>query len=269
MHQQRRAYRAGELEDHRKKQLGAEGMVWEPGDEAWETKLAALRPYHRAHSHLAPRQEAVWGEEDNDLVPIGQLIANLRRKGSLGKNAERAQARAKQLATIDEEWCCPWPLDWQRHYRILADLVDADGVLPAIEPGVLFEADGLGRWLKRQANSWAQLTTEQQGRLTALGVKSTERPAPAAKAAAKGAGKASAAFQRGVAALAQCIAREGGTRHRPVAHRADHHRRPTARREAQHLGLQHQPATGQAHRLAARRPRRTRSRVGVAAAAGR
>ena len=59
-------------------------------------------------------------------------MPNLRRKGGLGKDPERAAQRAKQLAAIDPDWHCPWPLDWQRHYRVLADLVDADGVLPDI-----------------------------------------------------------------------------------------------------------------------------------------
>ncbi|WP_406349646.1 hypothetical protein OHA44_37710 [Streptomyces sp. NBC_00144] len=45
----------------------------------------------------------------------------------------------QQLTAIDEDWERPWPLDWQRHYRVLADLVDADGVLPYIAPGVVFE----------------------------------------------------------------------------------------------------------------------------------
>ena len=39
-------------------------MVWDPTDEAWERKLATLRSYRRAHGHLAPRQDAVWGETD-------------------------------------------------------------------------------------------------------------------------------------------------------------------------------------------------------------
>lgn len=214
IHQQRRAYRAGELDSHRKTLLDEAGMVWEPGDEAWETKLAALRSYRRAHGHMAPRQDAVWGEEDSELVPIGQLMANLRRQGGLGKDPERAEHRAKQLAAIDEDWNCPWPLDWQRHYRVLADLADTepDGTLPHIQPGVTFESDDLGKWLQRQTRDWAQLTTEQQERLTTLGIQPAERPSPTPdrKAGAKGAtGKTSAAFQRGVTALAQYIAREG------------------------------------------------------------
>ncbi|MBJ6641933.1 DEAD/DEAH box helicase [Streptomyces sp. BSE7-9] len=224
VHQQRKALRAGELEERRKTLLDAPeaGMVWEPGEEAWENKLAALRSYRRATGHLAPRQDAVWGEGEA-VVPIGQHMANLRRKGGLGKAPERAAQRAKQLAAIDPDWDCPWPLDWQRHYRVLADLVDADGALPAIEPGVLFEGDDLGKWLQRQKNpgTWAQLSSEQQERLSQLGVKPLEAPspAPAAKGATKGQGKAQQAFQRGVQALAQYIAREG------------HHRVPRAHTE--------------------------------------
>ncbi|PSM39097.1 helicase [Streptomyces dioscori] len=208
VHQQRKALRAGEMEERRKELLDAPeaGMVWEPGEEAWETKLAALRSYRRSTGHLAPRQDAVWGEGDA-MMPVGQHAANLRRKGGLGKNPERAAERAQQLTAVDPDWDCPWPLDWQRHYRILADLVDTDGVLPQIEPGVLFEGDDLGRWLQRQASAWTELSKEQQQRLSGLGVKPAERPVPAPTA--KGSGKASMAFQRGLTALAQYIAREG------------------------------------------------------------
>ncbi|MER8225367.1 Helicase associated domain protein [Streptomyces sp. NPDC094143] len=217
-HQQRRAYRAGELDPHRKELLDEAGMVWEPGEEAWETKLAALRSYRRAHGHLAPRQDAVWGEAECELVPVGQHMANLRRKGGLGKDPERAAHRAKQLAAIDPDWNCPWPLNWQRHYRVLADLVDADGSLPEIQPGVLMDGDDIGRWLQRQTQpgTWAQLSTEQQERLSGLGIKPAEAPsgAPAATRATKGPSKAQQAFQRGLAALAQWVEREGA--HRPV-----------------------------------------------------
>ena len=218
VHQQRKALRAGELEERRKVLLDAPeaGMVWEPGEEAWEAKLAALRSYRRATGHLAPRQDAVWGEGDV-MVAVGQHMPNLRRKGGLGKDPERAAQRAKQLAAIDPDWHCPWPLDWQRHYRVLADLVDADGVLPDIAPGVLMDGDDIGRWLKRQKQpgTWAQLLPEQQERLSKLGVQPAEAPspAPAAARATKGPSKAQQAFQRGLAALAQWVEREGD---RPV-----------------------------------------------------
>ncbi|MFJ2058151.1 Helicase associated domain protein [Streptomyces sp. NPDC087908] len=220
VHQQRKALRAGELEERRKVLLDAPeaGMVWEPGEEAWENKLAALRSYRKATGHLAPRQDAVWGEGegDSEQLAIGQHIANLRRKGGLGKDPDRAAARAQQLAAIDEDWNCPWPLNWQRHYRVLTDLAtdEAGGVLPAIEPGVLFEGDDLGKWLQRQKNpgTWAQLSTEQQQRLVKLGVHPDQAPSPAPAAArtTKGPSNAQQAFQRGLVALAQYVAREGG-----------------------------------------------------------
>ncbi|MFJ4633978.1 Helicase associated domain protein [Streptomyces sp. NPDC088847] len=219
VHQQRKALRTGELEERRKTLLDAPeaGMVWEPGEEAWENKLAALRSFRRATGHLAPRQDAVWGEGEA-MVPIGQHMANLRRKGGLGKDPQRAAVRAAQLTKIDPDWDCPWPLDWQRHHRVLADLVDADGILPDIQPGVLFEGDDLGKWLERQKNpgNWAQLSTEQQERLAALGVQPLEAPSPALATTptAKGPSKAQQAFQRGLTALTQWVEREGV--HRPV-----------------------------------------------------
>ncbi|MFD5514078.1 Helicase associated domain protein [Streptomyces sp. NPDC127051] len=226
VHQQRKALRAGELEDRRKILLDAPeaGMVWEPGEEAWEAKLAVLRSYRRATGHLAPRQDAVWGEDD-EMVPVGQYMANLRRKGAktgLGKDEDTATTRAAQLAAIDKDWNCPWPLDWQRHCRVLADLVDADGQLPDIAPGVLWDGDDIGRWLQQQKQpaTWARLLPEQQARLTALGVQPDQAPAPAPAASrgAKGPSKAQQAFQRGLAALTQWVEREGTHRPVPRAH---------------------------------------------------
>ncbi|MFD6478996.1 Helicase associated domain protein [Streptomyces anulatus] len=224
VHQQRKALRAGELEERRKVLLDAPeaGMVWEPGEEAWENKLAAFRSYRKATGHLAPRQDAAWGESEAEgLVPIGQHMANLRRKGGLGKDPERAAERSAQLSAIDEDWNCPWPLNWQRHYRVLADLVDADGVLPYIAPGVTFDGDDIGtwRWQQQNAGVQAQLLPEQRKRLAALGIPVTEpaSPAPAAprtaKAKTKGPSRAQAAFQRGLAALTEWKEQEGD---RPV-----------------------------------------------------
>ncbi len=227
VHQQRKALRAGELEDRRKTLLDAPeaGMVWEPGEEAWEAKLAVLRSYRRATRHLAPRQDGVWDDPaSGGPVPIGQHMANLRRKGDLGKDPKRAAERAEQLTAIDEDWNCPWPLNWQRHYRVLADLVDTDGVLPAIAPGVLFDGDDIGtwRWRQQEPGTWAQLLPEQRERLIALGVRGAALPvaavapaelrpslAAALKGPKKAGSKAEAAFQRAWPPLTQWVEKEG------------------------------------------------------------
>ncbi|MFE5796356.1 Helicase associated domain protein [Streptomyces sp. NPDC056503] len=205
VHQQRRSHRAGTLEPYRRERLDDEGMVWEPGDEAWETNLAVLRSYHRVHGHLAPRQDARWGGTGEDAIAIGRLVSNLRRPGALGKDPDRATARAARLAALDPDWNCPWPLDWQRQYRVLARLAadEPDGRLPDIAPGVVFDGDDLGAWLTRQLRAWPRLAAEQRHRLTLLGV------APSAPRTAPPKARPSAAFERGVEALAQYAAREG------------------------------------------------------------
>ncbi|MFE5263124.1 DEAD/DEAH box helicase [Streptomyces coelicoflavus] len=226
VHQQRKALRVGELEERRKTLLDAPGagMVWEPGEEAWENKLAALRSYRRATGHLAPRQDAVWGEGET-MVPVGQHMANLRRKGGLGKDPKRAARRAQQLAAVDEDWNCPWPLDWQRHYRVLAGLSadEPDGRLPEIRPGVTLDGDDLGTWLQRHTKpgTWAQLLPKQQERLTKLGVQPARAPSPAPAAAPATPGKAQQAFQRGLTALTQWAEREGTDRPVPRGHREE------------------------------------------------
>lgn len=110
-------------------------------------------------------------------------MPSLRCKGEkngLGKEPEQAKERARQLKAIDPGLNCPWPLDWQRHYRVLADLVDPDGSRPAIEPGVFFEGDDLGKWLERQKQpgTWTQLLPEQQERLTTMGMEPVQAPSP-------------------------------------------------------------------------------------------
>ncbi|WP_443031420.1 hypothetical protein [Streptomyces sp. 2323.1] len=40
------------------------GMVWEPGEETWETKLAALRSYQRATGGDSRRAGGVYGRRE-------------------------------------------------------------------------------------------------------------------------------------------------------------------------------------------------------------
>ncbi|MFB8293899.1 helicase associated domain-containing protein [Streptomyces bacillaris] len=140
--------------------------------------------------------------------------------------ADRSSAGPSVLS--DPDWKCPWPLSWQRHFRVLADLVDAAGVLPYIAPGVTFEGDDIWtwRWRQQEPGTWAQLMPEQRERLEALGVRGAALPGaaaapaelrPALAAALKGpkkpGSKAEAAFQRGLTALEQWV--EEGQRPAP------------------------------------------------------
>ncbi|KJY25371.1 hypothetical protein VR44_32640 [Streptomyces katrae] len=74
--------------------------------------------------------------------------------------------------------------------------------------------EAIGRWLATQRRDWARLNTEQQTRLTKLGVTPARvvhaRSAPAKTSTTTTSGRGAEAFHKGVQALAQYRAREGG-----------------------------------------------------------
>lgn len=171
------------------------------------------------------------GARTTRWCPSGSTWPTSRRKGAkngLGKDPDRAAERAAQLSAIDEDWDCPWPLDWQRRHRVLADLVDAGGQLPDIAPGVLMDGDDIGKWLQQQKQpaAWARLLPEQQERLTKLGVQPAQAPSPtpAVSRGAKGAEQSAA----GVSAGPGGARTVGGAGRRPPACAARPQRRVVA-----------------------------------------
>ncbi|OLZ45097.1 helicase [Streptomyces amritsarensis] len=216
---QRRAYRAGTMTGERAAELEGLGVVWDTADAGFETNLGAARAYHDLHGTLAaPRGAAIMD------VQIGQWLTNVRRPGGLGKDPVRAERRAAQLAAIDPDWnpaVLGWTVDWQRHYTYLAQLLTEGARLAAVVPGVTRHGDDIGRWLATQRRNWDRLNTEQQRRLAELGVKKAPR---ARKTAAKtttasGPRAGGTAFQKGLEALQQYIAREGRLPGRAVVER--------------------------------------------------
>ncbi|WP_406083359.1 helicase associated domain-containing protein, partial [Streptomyces virginiae] len=182
---------------------------WDTADAGFEQNLGAARAYYELHGTLAaPRGASILD------VAIGQYLSNIRRPGGLGKDPVRAERRASALAAIDPDWnpgVLGWTVDWQRHYAYLTQLL-AEGSRPtAIVPGVTRHGDDVGRWLATQRRDWDRLNEEQQRRLGELGVKKGPR---ARKTAAKTTAAAvppagSEAFQKGLEALTQYVARTG------------------------------------------------------------
>ncbi|WP_031155676.1 hypothetical protein [Streptomyces xanthophaeus] len=60
-----------------------------------------LRWSHR-HAAMISGRSTSWGE-GVEVVPIGQPMPNLSRKGGLGIDAKRAAVHAQQLAAVDED----------------------------------------------------------------------------------------------------------------------------------------------------------------------
>ncbi len=176
-------YGRGELEPRRKELLDAPdaGMVWEPGEETWENKLAVFRPTGRQPDTSHPGKTP-YGARAKRRSRVGQHITNLRRKSGLGKNPERAAERAAQLTAIDEDWNCPWPPTGNATTGSSPNSppTNPGGRLPDIAPGVPMDGDDIGKWLQQQRkpSAWALLLPEQQERLTTLGVQPDQAPPP-------------------------------------------------------------------------------------------
>ncbi|MCR8945192.1 Helicase associated domain protein [Streptomyces sp. OUCMDZ-4982] len=200
---QRRVFQAGVMAAERAADLEALGIVWEPGEVAWEENLAAARAYYAERGTLAAPVTATMLDK-----PVGQWLANCRKPGGLGKDPELAARRAAQLAGIDPDWNPGWPVDWQRHLAGVEGLVAMGAALEEIVPGVTVEGADVGKWLARQRPHvvWAGLAEGQRARLTALGV--VPLP-PEPEKPVRASGRRAGAFERGCAALAQYRERTG------------------------------------------------------------
>ena len=200
--EQRRAFRAGTLKPWRAELLSELGMVWSVGDARFLTNLAAARAYFAVHGTLAaPRDAAADG------VAVGQWLANCRKTGGLGGNAERAAERRQLLEAVDPDWNPDWPVDWQRGWVVLRQLLDDGATLAEILPGVRVGGEDVGRWLRTQRETWGRLGEAQRERLAGLGVSPAE-----SKAVELERPVGVSPFDRGVAALTQYRAREGHVR---------------------------------------------------------
>ncbi|MGW7348752.1 Helicase associated domain protein [Streptomyces sp. NPDC054854] len=206
---QRRVYRAGQMSGEHAAELEELGIVWDTADAAFAENLAAARAYFELHGTLAAPRHATALDR-----ALGQWLTNVRRPGGLGKDPDRAGRRAEKLAAVDPDWNPRengWTVDWQRHYAYLAQLLAAGARLDDVVPGVTRHGDDVGRWLTTQRRDFSKLSKELQRRLAELGVKKAvrARKAPTETGAATGPGKGGGAFQKGLEALAQYIAREG------------------------------------------------------------
>lgn len=221
--EQRRAFKAGTLKPWRVELLDELGMVWSVADATFMKNLTAARTYFSVHSTLAAPKDAAA-----DGVAVGQWLANCRKAGGLGANPERAAERRRLLESIDPDWAPAWPIDWQRAYTVVRQLVDEGETLASILPGVRAGGEDIGRWIQTQRDGWERLSAGQRERLTTIGITPAEPAAAEGEAAVAGNGVAAdavgavrtgvnglaamSAFQRGVAALAQYQAREGHVR---------------------------------------------------------
>ncbi|CAL9319886.1 Helicase associated domain protein [Streptomyces sp. SudanB25_2051] len=198
--EQRRAYGAGEMSGQRAARLEKLGMVWSVADERFQENLEAAKAYYEQHWTLCAPKAAVALDR-----PVGQWLANLRRPGALEGRPEWRAA----LEAIDPDWRPAWPVEWQRAYAAVRELLHDEDGQAVVLPGVTVHGMDLGRWLERQRRPevWGALADGQRERLEALGV--TPLPQETQEGPGQGRKGAVGGFERGLAALEQYKAREG------------------------------------------------------------
>ncbi|WOI60884.1 helicase associated domain-containing protein [Streptomyces fradiae] len=139
------------------------GMVWSVADERFQENLEAAGAYFAEHWTLCAPKSAVALDR-----PVGQWLANLRRPGALEGRPEWRAA----LEAIDPDWRPAWPVEWQRRFAAVRELLRDEDGQAVVLPGVTVHGMDVGRWLERQRQPgvWAGLADGQRERLEALGV---------------------------------------------------------------------------------------------------
>lgn len=210
----RRYYHEGTLDPERIEQAEKLGMIWSEFDAAFEEGVAAAAAWATDHPHigLAAPTDAMHGD-----YPVGKFLSNQRAAARRAEALAHHEAagttppastitplpdrRRQVLEDIDSGWCPPWPIDWQRHFRLAWHHVQTGGALPTKAGELVIDGEDIGKWLTSQARAFTKLTVTQQWMLTGM-LGFTPAPTPR---------KLSRAEQRelNLAAARQFHAREG------------------------------------------------------------
>jgi Predicted helicase len=185
----RRYYHEGTLDTDRIAQAEKLGMIWSEFDAAFEEGIAASASWAaERHVGLAAPTDAMHGD-----YPVGKFLSNLRAAARRAEVLAHHQAegtsapdcsttpltlrRRQALDDIDPGWCPPWPIDWQRHFRLAWHHRKADGTLPSKPGELVIDGADIGKWLAAQARGFTKLTVTQQWMLTGM-LRFTAAPAP-------------------------------------------------------------------------------------------
>ncbi|MFC8720891.1 Helicase associated domain protein, partial [Kitasatospora sp. NPDC057198] len=210
----------GDMPAYRVVLLDSLGMIWSVSDARFEAGLAWARQWAAEHhgSLAAPSRASIGG------YAIGTWLVELRAQAEVPDWQDGAlpQARRAALEAIDPWWCPAWPITWQRSYAACrAWWLAGDGVVdwPGLPVETGFEGEAIGRWVRAQRGSWAQLAEEQRDLLLALGIEEDqELAAAAAEKASRPVRGRGDRFAQHLEALRRFAEREGHVRV-PRAHK--------------------------------------------------
>ncbi len=176
----RRYYQEGALDDDRIEQAERLGMIWSEFDAAFSEGLAASAAWAADHHvGLAAPADAMHGD-----YPVGKFLSNnraaARRAEALARHQNEGTTapdsgttpltdlRRQAFEDIDPGWCPPWPIDWQRNFRLAWHQLQTCGALPSQVGELVVDGADIGKWLAAQSRSFGKLTVTQQWMLTGV-----------------------------------------------------------------------------------------------------
>jgi hypothetical protein len=172
---------AGDLLPSRVQRLEELGMIWSAHEAAWQAGLAAARAWATGNGgHLAAPADAVI-----DGYPVGRWL--VEQRSAAGRDETTGgltNSRRKALAHLDPWWNPPWPLPWQRSYRIALAHLRGGGTLLDLAPGHLIAGHDIGTWARTQQAQLPRQQPEQRTLLARLGITTHSTPPTAVKPAA-------------------------------------------------------------------------------------
>ncbi|MFB7948940.1 Helicase associated domain protein [Kitasatospora phosalacinea] len=213
----------GDMPAYRVILLDSLGMIWSVSDARFEAGLAWARQWAAEHhgSLAAPSRASIGG------YAVGTWLVELRAQAEVpeGEPGALPVERRAALEALDPWWCPAWPITWQRSYAAArAWWLACEGVVDwtSLPVETAFEGEAIGRWVRAQRGTWAQLAGEQQDLLLALGIAEDVELAAEAAAAAEQAARPVRArtdrFAQHLQALRAFAEREGHVRV-PRAHK--------------------------------------------------
>jgi superfamily II DNA or RNA helicase len=136
------------------------GMVWDPAEARWETRLAAARRFQATHGHL----RVPGGFVDDDGVKLGVWVQSVRNRQD-----RFSPERRRQLDTLGMVWN-PAQAAWDAKIAAARDYRAAHGHLRVPRTFVTDDGIKLGVWITSLRRKRAHLSRMQQAQLDELGV---------------------------------------------------------------------------------------------------
>ncbi len=169
----RTAYKKGKLEQRRKQQLDAIGMIWDVREYRWDRCYQAVAAYYEAHGDL----DMPYNYVDENGNCLATWLRNQKNAFNGKTNASPlTQEQIEKLEALGVQWTNKYEDKWQKWYGLAELYYKEHGDLKVCSTYCM-NGEALGKWLnairltrKAPESSNRKLTEERIRQLDAIGM---------------------------------------------------------------------------------------------------